>query len=128
MEDQIQNQVVTPDQVREAWDDFLKKLKSDGRDREYNILNQQVVVNESLQIRLLLPNSFQVKTIEEIQQELLTELRVKLQNNTISLVTEIERQEDKKMIYTNSEKFEYLANKYPLLRELKQRLDLDTDF
>jgi len=84
--------------------------------------------DENLSIRLTLPNSFQSLTIEGLQQELLTDLREKLNNGTIQLVTEVEKVENKKMIYTNSEKFDYLAEKYPHLRELKKRLDLDTDF
>ena len=76
----------------------------------------------------MLPNSFQSLTIEALQQELLTYLRTTLNNRRIQLITEVEKVKNKKMIYTNSEKFEFLAEKYPNLRELKMRLDLDTDF
>lgn len=103
-------------------------LKNAGRDREYNTLNQQMHIDDDLTIHLKLPNSFQSLTIESVQQELLTHLRARFNNGRISLVTEIEKFEDKKLIYTNREKFEYLSNKYPELKELKKRLDLDTDF
>ncbi len=103
-------------------------MKSDGRSREYNTLNQQVSIDDDLTIHLLLPNSFQTKTIEELQLELLTHLRKKFNNGQIKLVAEVEKFEDKKLIYTNSEKFEYLVQKYPDLMKLKHRLDLDTDF
>ena len=106
----------------------MEKLKKEGRDREYKTLNQQVEFQEDLSIKLTLPNSFQSLTIEGLQQELLTHLRTKLNNRKIQLITEIEKFEDKKMIYTNSEKFDFLAEKYPNLHELKSRLDLDTDF
>ena len=124
----IGNDNVSVDQLKKAWDDFVQKLKHEDRDREYNTLNQHVSFHEDLSMNLLLPNSFQLKTIEDVQQELLTTLRTKLNNKDIRLVTEIEKAEHKKMIYTNSEKFEFLAEKYPNLRDLKQRLDLDTDF
>jgi len=77
---------------------------------------------------LTLPNSFQSLTIEGLKQELLTHLRTKLNNKDIQLITEVEKIENKKMIYTNSEKFDFLAEKYPNLKDLKARLDLDTDF
>ena len=83
---------------------------------------------KDLSIKLIIPNSFQSLTIEGLQQELLTYLRTKLNNSNIQLVTEIEKIENKKLIYTNSEKFDYLAEKYPALKQLKSRLDLDTDF
>lgn len=119
---------MTVDQLKNRWNDFAEQLKKDGRDREFNTLNQSVVFNEDLSIILTLPNSFQLKTIETLQQELLTYLRSSLNNNKIQLITEVEKIENKKMIYTNSEKFKFLAEKYPNLRELRTRLDLDTDF
>jgi DNA polymerase-3 subunit gamma/tau len=103
-------------------------LKSEGRDREYNTLNQAVRIENNLTILLTLPNSFQSLTIEGVQQELLTYLRTKFNNGDIKLMTEVEKFEEKKLIYTNSEKFDYLAEKYPQLRKLKKKLDLDTDF
>lgn len=125
---QIVNDEVSVDQLKKAWNNFALDLKKAGRDREYNTLNQEVVFNEDLSIDLTLPNSFQTKTIEDLQQELLTHLRTILNNSKISLVTKVEKIENKKLIYTNSEKFEYLAEKYPNLKDLKTRLDLETDF
>jgi len=122
------NVAVSVEQLKAAWNGFIDLLKKNGREREYNTLNQQVVFHEDLSINLTLPNSFQTKTIEDLQQELLTHLRTKLDNGKIKLITEVEKIENKKMIYTNSEKFEHLAAKYPMLKELKNRLDLDTDF
>jgi len=119
---------VTIDQIKHEWNNFAENLKNEGRDREFNTLNQIVVFNEDLSINLTLPNSFQSLTIEGLQQELLTYLRTKLNNSNIQLNAEVEKIEDKKLIYTNSEKFDYLAEKYPNLKDLKSRLDLDTDF
>ena len=124
----IGNDPVTVEQLKAEWNKFAERLKNEGRDREYNTLNQQVEYHENLTINLTLPNSFQALTIEGLQQELLTTLRTNLNNKDIQLITEVEKVENKKMIYTNSEKFEYLAEKYPNLRELRKRLDLDTDF
>lgn len=119
---------MTVDQLKAEWNAFIEKLKKEGRDSHYNTLNQQVEFNEDLSIRLTLPNSFQIPIIEGFQQELLTFLRTNLNNGKIQLITEIEKIESKKMIYTNKEKFAYLAEKHPNLKELKMRLDLDTDF
>ena len=119
---------VTIEQLRVEWNKFAEKLKKEGRDREFSTLNQRVEFKEDLSIKLTLPNSFQSLTIEGLQQELLTYLRTNLNNGKVKLVTEIEKIEDKKMIYTNSEKFEFLADKYPDLRDLRTRLELDTDF
>jgi hypothetical protein len=43
-------------------------------------------------------------------------------------VSEIKIEAGKKVIYTSREKFDYLVEKNPVLKELKDRLGLDTDF
>ncbi len=66
--------------------------------------------------------------IENLKQDLLTYLRTALKNNYITLEINIRKVEEKELRYTNREKFEYLAEKYPKLRDLQSRLDLDPDF
>ena len=119
---------MTVEQLKAEWNTFTEKLKKEGRDSDYSTLNQQVEFNDDLSIKLTLANSVQIHIIEGFQLELLTFLRTNLNNGKIQLNIEIEKMEDKKMIYTNKEKFDYLAEKHPNLKELKQRLDLDTDF
>ncbi|HTF21977.1 MAG TPA: hypothetical protein VK658_28045, partial [Chryseolinea sp.] len=62
------------------------------------------------------------------RSDLIAFLRAKLKNDLI-LVTGIIREDaEKKMIYTPRDKFEYLQEKMPILKEFKERLGLDTDF
>lgn len=66
--------------------------------------------------------------LNNIKSELTAFLREKLRNNTIQVTGQVVSSEEKKIIYTNREKFDFLAEKNPMLRELKDRLGLDTDF
>jgi DNA polymerase-3 subunit gamma/tau len=67
--------------------------------------------------------------LNNIKSEITTFLREKLKNNTIQVTSALQSSDDsKKIMYTNREKFEYLVEKNPLLRELKDRLGLDTDY
>lgn len=66
--------------------------------------------------------------LSNIKTELTGFLREKLRNNTIQVSGRVQTGEEKKIIYTNREKFDFLAEKNPMLRELKERLGLDTDF
>jgi len=125
---QIENAAVSVEELKSIWQKFTEKLKAEGREREYNTLNQKVIFGEDLSVNLTLSNSFQAITIESLQQELLAYLRITLKNSTIRLVVEIEKTEEKKLIYTNSEKYEYLSKKYPNLQALRSRFELDTDF
>jgi len=65
--------------------------------------------------------------LNNMKSELTTFIREKLKNNFITLTSQLQVIDDKKVIYTSREKFEYLANKNPILNELKDRLMLDTD-
>ncbi|MEX2230573.1 MAG: hypothetical protein WD824_00320 [Cyclobacteriaceae bacterium] len=66
--------------------------------------------------------------LNNIKSELTAFLREQLKNNTIQVTGQFRTGEEKKVIYTNREKFDFLAGKNPMLRELKDRLGLDTDF
>jgi len=46
----------------------------------------------------------------------------------LSITTSLDKEDSKKMVYTNKEKFEHLLNKKPILKDFKDRLGLDTDF
>jgi DNA polymerase-3 subunit gamma/tau len=75
-----------------------------------------------------LHNHFQETLINTIKVDILTFLREKLANTSIQLMGEHTAVDDKKVIYTNREKFDHLAEKNPKLKDLKERLGLDTDF
>jgi DNA polymerase-3 subunit gamma/tau len=67
--------------------------------------------------------------INNMKSEIVTFIREKLKNNSVILTAELMKpDETKKMIYTNREKLEHLMEKNPLLKEMKDRLSLDTDF
>jgi len=56
-------------------------------------------------------------------------LREKLGNNLITVSSEMKVvEDDKKKLYTNRDKLDFLMDKNPLLKEMKDRLGLDTDF
>ena len=116
------------EQLLELWQKYLKGLKERKKDVEYSTLNRDIEVRDGYTIFMKFNNSVQVLTLEGIQQDLVTYLRRSLMNKNINVKGEVEQSREKKMVYTNKEKFEYLSDKYPMLRELRDKLDLDTDF
>ncbi len=115
-------------QLRDLWQDYLNILKERKKDVEFATLNRNFEVRDGHNIFIKFNNSVQVLTLEGIQQDLVTYLRKSLMNRNINVKGEVELSGEKKMVYTNREKFEYLSDKYPMLRELRDKLDLDTDF
>jgi len=114
--------------LQTKWNEFTSWLKEEGREFDYNALVQDFHLEAPHKIVLKLPNKSQQVAIDNIKQELLGFLRESLQNSHIDLECEVIKQKEENLIYTNKEKFEYLARKYPHLTELKRRLDLDTEF
>ena len=94
---------------------------------EYQLLSQTYEVRDH-QIVVPLLHPVQETMLNAIRTEITAYLREKLKNNTILVVGELKLTDDKKMVYTPSDKFKYLADKNPILLELKERLGLDTDF
>lgn len=116
------------DDLQKAWNDFAIRLKKSGKDSDYAALNGDLELVEKENIRLTLTNKVQMVALENLKQDLLGYLRKELKNQFIDLQVEIKKVEEKELKYTNREKFEFLATKYPKLHDLKRRLDLDPDF
>lgn len=127
-QEDVRDEPVTVETLKLSWNAFLEELRATGREADYKTLDQEILVGDDLQIRLELPNGFQLLRLESLRPELLAFLRERHRNNHIDLHVEVQKQDAKKMIYTAREKFDYLAEKYPVLRELRSKLDLDTDF
>ncbi len=111
--------------MRAVWKEFAETRKL--YQAEYHLLSQEIEIRNN-QIIVHLHNSFQDTLINTIKSDTLTFLRDTLNNNTIQLMGELTESDEKKVIYTNREKFEHLAEKNPNLKILKERLGLDTDF
>lgn len=122
------NEPFTQEQLNTVWTQFADRKRSDGFTAEYTILNQQVSVDENYTIRIKLANPLQEDILERFKAELMVYLRKTLNNNNVKLSYTFVQETEKRMIYTPQEKFNYLAEKQPLLRELQKRLMLDTDF
>jgi hypothetical protein len=124
--DEKEDKPFTPEELRAVWKQFAETRKL--YQAEYYLLSQEVEIRGN-QVIVHLHNSFQDTLINTIKSDALTFLREKLENNSILLVGELTAIDDsKKVIYTNKEKFEHLAEKNPKLKELKDRLGLDTEF
>ena len=67
---------------------------------------------------------------ESIRMELLSTLREKLKNSQVDIALDIMeyQKNEKRSLYTQSDKYDYLVKKYPILIEMKQKFGLDHEF
>ena len=79
-------------------------------------------------ITIHLSNAVEEPLLQGMKQALTTFLRERLNNSDLIIETTLGKLEPQKIAYTNKERFELLAKKYPNLIELKNRLGLDPEF
>ena len=115
------------DQLKLVWDDFAINKKEQGKDAEYAVLKQEYQL-EGTKVILIFTNSVKLNILDRFRSDFITYLRKELDNGQIELETKLVAEEKKRIPYTNKEKFEHLAQKKPILNELKNRLGLDPDF
>jgi len=85
-------------------------------------------VREDSVVTIQIHNSILELTFDKIKVELQAHLRLTLQNDTVKVELEKLESSTKKMLYTNKEKFDHLAEKYPSLKLLQEKLSLDPDY
>jgi len=108
-----------------AWTEFAEQRKDQVA--EYQLLKGTIALEKN-QVLLSLNNPIQEPLLHGIRTSLVGFLREKLGNNSVMVSGVLDQAAPGKVIYTNKEKFEHLAEKYPVLKDLKERFGLDTDF
>jgi len=119
------NEPFTPEQLHLAWMDFAEQRKK--FQAEYHLLIQPTEIRGN-QIVIQLLSTVQETMLNNFKSDLITYLRENLRNNSILVVGELRETEEKQMRYTPRDKFEYLLEKNPMLKSLRDRLGLDPDF
>jgi len=115
----------TAEQLKAAWQRFAETKKAYLA--EYLLLTQPYELRGTTVI-VPLHHPVQETLLHNLRSDLAAFLRTQLDNQSIQVMGEMRTIEEKAMLYTNREKFEFMANKNPALKELKDRLGLDTDF
>lgn len=116
---------VSEEKLRQVWSEFAEQRKNQMA--EYHLLKQEFSFENNI-VSLLLTNPIEEPLLASIKPGLLTYLREKLNNNALQVQGILQEVQTRRIVYTNKEKFEHLAEKNPHLKVLKERLGLDPDF
>lgn len=119
------NESFTPEQLHLVWNDFAVQRKK--FQAEYQMLIQPVEIRGN-EIVIQLLSSVQETMLNNFKGDLITYLREQLRNNSIMVIGELREAEEKQMLYTPRDKFEFLIEKNPMLKTLRDRLGLDPDY
>jgi DNA polymerase-3 subunit gamma/tau len=115
----------TDEDLLKAWNEFAENRKHHPAD--YQLLTHPFERKEN-EVIIYLHNPVQETILSAIKSDLTAYVRERLENFSITVTGQLIEGETKKILYTNREKFEYLMEKNPILKEMKERLGLDTDF
>jgi len=121
--------IIDEEVLQRAWNDIKEDRRAQDRMSEYIVLNRPVTVDDQHVIRLAVDNPIQIDQFNAFRSEFLTELRQRtgyLRLNVHPVL--VEQAPTARKLYTSADKFEYLADKFPILLDMKQKLGLDTDF
>ncbi|MGI4735798.1 MAG: DNA polymerase III subunit gamma/tau [Janthinobacterium lividum] len=120
---------VAPELLQQVWQQIADERRAQEKMSEYTVLNRAVTANEMHVITLTVDNPVQVTQFNDFKSEFVVELRRRTGHPGLTVQTEVATAAPTgRKLYTSNEKFAYLAEKYPALQEMKQRLGLDSDF
>ena len=118
---------VDPSRLNTVWHAILRRKKAENM-MEYTLLNRQFHIGADNEIVLHLENHVMMDQFTSLRPEILRELKKETGNRSIKLKAEVIEVQEGNKLYTSQDKFNYLAEKYPVLVDMKQRFGLDTDF
>jgi DNA polymerase-3 subunit gamma/tau len=95
---------------------------------EMLVLNREVSKGDNFEIRIQLNSELESSIVDRFELDILTFLRKVLCNDFITLERVISEDKQEKKIYTSKDKFEYLVEQNPKLKEMKERFGLDFDY
>ena len=127
----IQYDDITTDQLSEIWDRLLEKVaKSNKQLLITNLTITPEVENNS--IILFAINEIQHAALENNRDEILKFIKELTSKNHLKLELRIDKskadQIKNKTPYTPQEKYNHMIERNPLIKEMKERLNLELDF
>lgn len=126
----IQNEPFTFEELHFVWTQIAQGFKQGNFINKYVMMNREISLVDSI-IHIKVEGEVQMQQFNDsLKLELLSTIREKLKNDAIDISLDLMAGEvsDKKMIYTQSDKYDFLSKKHPILVEMKQRMGLDHEF
>ena len=116
----------TPEGFEVAWREFTDQLKGEGT----RIISMFKTIRPELEndqtINIHLSNAAQKDIfILTYKQKLINFLENKFNLSDIDIETSVDLSESSEILYSDEQKYNYLFNKYPILKEMKKTFNLD---
>jgi len=123
---------ITPELLQAAWQEFIEQLKANRNPavQSFELAELRVVSEE--QFTVVTPNNLQQKFIDGERIALTDYLQQRFHNRRLSYQVVVEQREDLSIKIeaplNSRERFQQLAEQFPLIKDLKDRLKLELDY
>ena len=114
---------LTLNDITETWEEYANKQENKGRYIIASILRISAPKFDNNTIIYSVPNNTTAIEVDQEKQQLIQFFRAKL-NSKIDISLKIDKSIDKKVAYTNKEKYELLKKKNPIIEDLKNQFKL----
>ena len=118
-----EEKIITIEDVLELWGEYSNIQEEKGRYNIASILRISIPKYENNNIIYTVPNNTTSLEVEREKPQIILFLTKKLKTK-VNILTEIDMKADKKIAYTNKEKYELLKKKNPLIENLKKEFRL----
>jgi DNA polymerase III subunit gamma/tau len=116
----------TPQAFDTAWQEFTYKLKGEGTRIVSMFKSIRPELENEQTIKIHLSNAAQKDTfILNYRPKLVTFLESRFIMSGIEIETTVDLSESNEILYSDEQKFNYLINKYPILKDMKKTFNLD---
>jgi DNA polymerase-3 subunit gamma/tau len=127
----VTKKALQSEELQSAWDEYAAKLKEEKNAAWQNFEMAQLIVQDENSFTALVYNNIQLRFIEQQGLKVSQFLREKLHNTQLQFI--IVMQENAPVApgeahLTSREQFQKMAEQYPLVKELKDRLRLELDY
>ena len=122
-EDYDEGKNITLKDITETWEEYANNQEDKGRYIIASILRISLPEFEDSTIIYTVPNNTTSIEVDQEKQQIIQFFRAKL-NSKIDISLKVDKSIDKKVAYTNKEKYELLKEKNPLIEDLKNQFKL----
>jgi DNA polymerase-3 subunit gamma/tau len=123
---------IQPDALQKAWNEYAAKLKEEKNPAAPNFEMAVLRLQDANSFIALVSNNIQFRFIEQQGLKAAQFLKEKLHNNLLQFFIVMEENKETKLVgeipLTAREQFQKMTEKYPLVKELKDRLRLELDY
>ncbi|HTD93918.1 MAG TPA: hypothetical protein VK644_08910, partial [Chitinophagaceae bacterium] len=126
------NQRLEEESLLNAWSAYIQKLKLAKNPAAQSFQLARLIIRDENSFEVITSNNIEQKFIEQQRNPLFEYLQQQLNNRllqfNVSITDKPIQQETLDIPLSSKDQFLKLAEQYPLIRELKERLKLDLDY